>query len=207
MTTSTLRPVVAAALVLALGVTVLAKTKFSSVWKAPEADGFTLKGKKVATLVIDKDDSLRVSGEEALAHQLVARGVSGLPSYRIVPKEVIGNTDQAKAFLERAGIEGVVAMRVVNDDKRRYYQPATWSSASYTTLWGYYGYGVAAVYDPGYTRDERILSIETLIYDVPKNTLIWAGLATTDNPKDPRQVVAEVVKEAVNEMRKQGLAR
>ena len=42
---------------------------------------------------------------------------------------------------------------------------------------------------------------------MPKNTLVWAGLSVTDNPKDGEKVVTEVVKEAVNEMRKQGLAK
>ena len=85
--------------------------------------------------------------------------------------------------------------------------PSTWTNTYYTSLWGYYGYGWGAVYTPGYTRDERFVSIETLIFSVPKNALMWAGLSVTENPKDGRKVVAEVVKEAVNEMRKQGLAR
>ena len=62
--------------------------------------------------------------------------------------------------------------------------PATWTSTYYTSLWGYYGYGWGAVYDPGYVRDQRIISLETLIFSVPKNTLVWAGLSETENPKD-----------------------
>jgi hypothetical protein len=46
-----------------------------------------------------------------------------------------------------------------------------------------------------------------LIFSVPKNTLMWAGLSETENPKDGAKVVTEVVKEAVKEMQKQGLAK
>mgnify|MGYP006274589671 FL=1 len=56
-------------------------------------------------------------------------------------------------------------------------------------------------------RKERIVSLDTLIFDVPKNALVWAGLSRTDNPEDGRKVVEEVVKEAVSEMRKQGLVK
>jgi hypothetical protein len=196
---------VAAALVLVAATTVVAKTKFSSVWKSPEAAKLAFAGKKVAALVIDKDEALRMSGEEALARELTARGMQGVAAYRLVPKEELTSADKAKGWFERAGVEGVVTLRVVNDRVRHTYQPSTWSAPYYGTLWGYYGYGWGAVYDPGYTRDDRIISLETLVYSVPADALLWAGLSETENPKSPGDVVAEVVKEAANEMRKQGL--
>ena len=191
----------------ALSVSLAAKTKFSSVWQSPDAATMSFAGKKVAALVIDKDDSLRVAGEEALVRELNARGMNGVASYRMMPKELAQDPVQAKTWYDKAGVEGVVAFRVVNDDRRRTYVPATWTSTYYTSLWGYYGYGWGAVYDPGYVRDQRIVSLETLIFSVPKNTLVWAGLSETENPKDGQRVVTEVVKEAVSEMRKQGLAK
>jgi hypothetical protein len=184
-----------------------AKTKFQSVWKSPDAASVSLAGQKVAALVIDKDDSLRVAGEEALVRELNARGMQGVASYRMVPKEELQSADKARVWFEKAGVQGVVAFRVVNDQRRKTYVPSTWTNPYYTSLWGYYGYGWGAVYDPGYVRDERIISLETLIFSVPKNSLVWAGLSETENPKDGQKVVAEVVKEAVNEMRKQGLLR
>jgi hypothetical protein len=193
--------------VAALGATVAAKTKFSSVWKAPDAATISFAGKKVAALVIDKDDSLRVAGEEALVRELDARGMKGVASYRMMPKELAQDPAQAKIWFEKAGIEGVVAFRVVSDDRRKTIVPSTWTTAYYSTLWGYYGYSYGAVFTPGYTRNERIVSLETLIFSVPKNALMWAGLSTTENPKDGQKVVTEVVKEAVSEMRKQGLAK
>jgi hypothetical protein len=197
----------ALAVVIGLGVSLAAKTKFSSVWKAPDAGTMSFAGKKVAALVIDKDDSLRVAGEEALVRELESRGMKGVASYRMLPKEELQSADKARVWYERAGVEGVVAFRVVNDDRRRTYVPATWTSTYYTSLWGYYGYGWGAVYDPGYVRDQRIVSLETLVFSVPKNTLVWAGLSETENPKDGAKVVTEVVKEAVKEMQKQGLAK
>src|SRR6188472_1042529 len=107
MTTSTARAGAVSALVLLLGTAVLARTSFSSVWKAPEATSVSFAGKTVAALVIDKDDSLRVAGEEALAAELTARGMKGVPSYRFVPKEELASPERAKGWFERAGAEGV----------------------------------------------------------------------------------------------------
>ena len=201
------RTLIVAALLTGAAVSLTAKTRFESVWKSPEAATVSFAGAKVAALVIDKDESLRMAGEEALVRELNARGMQGVASYRMVPKEELLEADRARPWYEKAGVQGVVALRVVSDDRRTTYVPSTWSSTSYTSLWGYYGYGWGAVYSPGYTRKERIVSLETLVFSVPKNALLWAGLSVTDNPKDGQKVVAEVVKEAVNEMRKQGLAR
>ena len=197
--------VIVAVIVLAAGISLAAKTKFQSVWKAPDAATVSFVGAKVAALVIDKDDSLRVAGEEALVRELTARGLQGVPSYRMIPKEELQSAEKARPWFERAGIQGVVALRVINDDRRKTVVPGQWTSEYYQSFWGYYGYSWGAVYTPGYVRDERIVSLETLIFSVPKNALVWAGQSVTENPKDGRKVVEEVVKEAVSEMRKQGL--
>jgi len=202
-----LRTLAALMVALALGTAVTAKTKFQSVWKSPDATSVSLGGQKVAALIIDKDESLRVAGEEALARELTARGMQGVPSYRMVPKEELQSADKARGWYERAGVQAVVVLKVVSDKTRKNYSAATWSSGYYSSLWGYYGYGWGAVYDPGYTRVDRVVSLETLIYSVPKNTLMWAGLSETDNPKEAAKVIEEVVKEAVKEMHDQGLAK
>lgn len=190
-------------------VTVAAKTTFSSVWKSPDAARIFLGGSKVAAVVIDQDESLRVAGEEALADELTKRGMQGVPSYRMMPKELLKQPDQARGWFEKAGVMGVIAFRLISDEQRRTITPSTWSSAYYTTLGGYYGYGwgTAAVFTPGSDRTERFVSLETLVFSVPRNSLIWAGVSTTENPKNARAAVEEVVREAVKEMEKQGLTR
>ena len=190
-------------LVVAFAVSISAKPKFSSVWSSPDAKSASFAGKKIAAMVIDTDESLRVAGEEALADELTKRGMQGVPSYRLVPKELLKNADQAKAFFERAGVDGVVAFRAVNASQRKVYQPATWSTDYYSSFWGYYGYGWGSVYTSGYTREERFVSVETLIFSVSKNQLLWAGLSTDDDPKKtPRKVIEDVVKEAAKEIEK-----
>jgi hypothetical protein len=200
-------PFVVAAVTAVLGASVLAKTTFKSVWKSPTAHTVSFAGAKVAALVMDKDDSLRVAGEEAMVAELNARGMQGVASYRIGPKEELQDAQKARGWYDRSGVTGVVVLRVVSDDKIKSYTPATWSSAYYTSLWGYYGYGWGAVYSPASTRSLRFISLETLIYSVATDGLVWAGLSETENPKTLAQVIEEVAKEAVKEMQKQGLAK
>jgi hypothetical protein len=193
------------AMIVAASAIAPAATKFTSTWKAPEAAQVRFAGKKVAALVISKDDNLRVSGEEGLARELEARGLQPVAAYRLIPKEELLDAARARGWFERAGVEGIVAMRPVGMDKKRTYTPSTWSTPYYGTLWGYYGYGWGAVYDPGYVREDAILVIETLIFSVPRDKLLWAGVSETTNPKNAAKLLADVVKAAVAEMRKEGL--
>jgi len=184
-----------------------ADTKFTSTWKAPAGAPVTFAGRKVIALVISDDDSLRVSSEEALTAQLTARGLVGTPAYRLIPREEVKRPESARAWFERAGAEGVVAMRLVDAKTVRTYTPDTWTTMPYGTLWGYYGYGWNSMYVPGRVDVDTVFSIETLIFSVPRNQLLWAGVSESRNPKDAQRLIAELVKTIAKELQKQGLTR
>jgi hypothetical protein len=187
---------------------VFAGTKFKTSYKAPGAAHVSFAGKKVAALVISRDENMRVSGEEGLARELSARGVNAIPTYRIVPKEELLDVERAKGWFERAGVEGVVALRPVSAEKERTYVPSVWSGASYSSFWGYYPYGWASPYDPGYIREDMVVVIETLIFSVKADApLLWAGVSETTNPKNAAKLLADLTNAAAKELRKQGLAR
>ena len=160
----------------------------------------------MAALIISQDENLRISGEEALVRELAAIGVpGGVASYRIVPREELNDPAKARVWYERSGAEGVVAMRLVSADVRRTWTPSTWTTPYYSTLWGYYGYGWGSVYDPGYLREDMVAVIETLVFSVPQNKLLWAGVTESTNPKGAGKIIKDVVAATIKEMKKQGL--
>ena len=184
-----------------------AAPRFTSVWKSPDAGAVSFAGKKVAALVMTQDDSLRIAGEEALVRELTGRGLQAVATYRIAPKEELQSGDRAKGWFEKAAVDGVVAMRPVSNDTRTTYNPGMWMSSSYSTLWGYYGYGWGSMYIPGSVERNTIVVVETTIYSVPRNQLLWAAVSETKDPKTLSKFLEELVKEAVKELQKQGLAR
>ena len=188
-------------------VTLSAAIRFTSTFKSIDAGGVNFAGKKVAALVISNDESLRVAGEESLARELNARGVQAVATYRIAPKAELRRPETARPWFEKAGVEGVVVIRPVSADTQQTYSPDTWVSANYGTLWGYYGYGWSAVFIPGGVQRETKVVVESAIYSVPRDQLLWAAVTETTNPRDLRGFVEELVKRSVEEMQKQGLAR
>jgi len=201
------RGVISIALLLLLAVEARAdKPAFTSTWKAPEASGVRFTGKKVAALVISSDMNLRVSAEEQLVSVLAKRGVQGVATYRLAPAEELTTAARAKPWIERAGIEGVVALRPVSADTEVVNSPAQWVTNSYySTLWGYYGYGWSGVYVPGSSRRDTRLVVETLVFSVPLDKLLWGGVSTTTNPEKTPEFLRQLVDAAVKEMKKQRL--
>jgi hypothetical protein len=209
MNSALLKPfTIGCAATIALGAVLsAASVKFTSTWKSPDASGVTFAGKKVAALIISRDESLRISGEEALVRELTARGMQGLATYRIAPKEELRDAERAKVWYEKANVEGVVALRPVSADKRQTYTPDVWINSYYSTFTGYYGYGWGSVYIPGRVQNETFVVVENTIYSLPRNALLWAAVSETKNPKSLQQFIQDLVKESVKELQKQGLAR
>ena len=186
-------------------IAVVQAAKFTSVWVAPDISSIGFAGKKVAALVITKDDGLRQSAEEALVRQLDALGIQGEASYRLAPTPVLQDKDKARAWFEKVGVEGVVAMRIVSADKVTTYSPATFTTGYYGSLWGYYGYSWGVAWSPAFSSEDTKIVVETLIFSVPKDKLLWAGVSETTNPKNTDVFMKDLVSKAVKEMKKQGL--
>jgi hypothetical protein len=188
-----------------------ASTTFNSTWKAPGVEGpLNFKGRKVAALVITKEEGVRYGAEDALAREITAQGAVGVPAYSLIPKEITKDKEKAKEFLAKAGVAGVVVMRPVGKEQQISSTPATyWGGPTYATFWGggYYGYGWGGMYDPGSVRTDTIVYVEILVYSLEKDKLVWAGRSQTTNPSKVADFVKELTTKAAAEMKKQGLIK
>jgi len=116
-------------------------TKLHGVWQLKDGSQLNFRGQKVAATVITDDTSLQMSGEEALVRELTSRGVTGVATYRIAPKEELKSAEKARPWFDKAGVAGVVALRPVAVERVKTYSPVVWASGYYQSYWGYYDYG------------------------------------------------------------------
>ena len=187
-------------------VVVADKPEYTSMWASPDAAGVHFAGKKVAALVISSDQHLRVSAEEQLAGEIAKRGANGVATYRMAPAEELTTAERAKPWFERAGVEGVVALRPLRAETEIIHSPSQWVTNSYySTLWGYYGYGWSGVYVAGGTTRNSTLVVETLIFSLPLDKLLWAAVSTTTDPDHQPVFIKQLVDATVKEMKKQRL--
>jgi hypothetical protein len=189
------------------GTVVAAAPKFRSVWKAPDVSSLDFRSKTVAALVITDDQSLQVSGEEKLVRELLALGVNGIATYRIVPREELKSADKAKGWFERRGVQGVVALRPLAQEVELT-SPVVFASGYDTSFWGYYNYGWTNVYAvPVGTRKTTTVVVETLVYDAMRDRLVWRATSETKDPKDLQHFITDLVSGTVKEMKKMKLVK
>jgi len=200
------RLTIALVVLLAAGVLVSAQ-KLNQVWRNPDAAPLAFAGKKVVAVIMTGDQNLEVSGEEALVRELNMLGVQGVAAYRMIPREELKDAEKAKGWITRAKIDGAVVMRVLSSDKETTYRPSMWVTTGYSTMWSYWGTGwsTTSVYVAGKTVTNKFVSVETLVYNVAKDQLVWAGVSDIKNPQTMQREIALLVSEVVAEMKKNGL--
>ena len=177
--------------------------KFTSTFSAPDARNVSFKGQKVAALVMSESFNLRMSAEEALARELTAKGMTGIAAYKAIPKEEMQDVERAKAWFERVSVAGVVVLRPVSRETVTRPSVEVWTSASYSSLWGYYPYGWASTSSVLATTEDTYIVVEALIFQVATGGLVWGGVSEATNPKNLQKLVGEIVKEASNKIRRE----
>jgi hypothetical protein len=182
-----------------------ATTTFDSTWKAPDVQAVSPVGKTVVAVFISKNESQRRAGEDALAAALSAHGAHGVPAYTILPDEARTDSAAARAKMKEAGANGVVVMRIVGKDQRVTYTPSYAGPSYYGGFGPYWGYGWGSVYEPGYLQTDELVSVETLVYSLDRDKLLWASTSRTTNPNNINAMVREISDVTGEEMVRQGL--
>lgn len=195
------------ALALALAGTVACATggtTFDSTWKDPAVS--TIEFTKVLTVSIGKDDGQRRTIEDRMAQAIMARGrASAVPAYSLLSADEVRDTAISRAKVEAAGVDGIVTVRMVGtQSEQRLVQGAPMPSY-YASPWGYYGYGWGMAYSPSYLVTDTEVQLETNIYSLKENRLIWSGRSRTLNPESVNQMIDEVAQAVGDELRRQGL--
>lgn len=201
------KTLIALAAGLALLVACATTTTLTSTWRSSEAQGINLTGKAIAVVFITNDESLRRSGENALAWDLFERGARGFGTYLLLPSDQHQDGEVAQARMKAAGADAVVTMRVVREDQRITYTPGTMVQDPMRSFRPYWGMGWRTVYQPGNLRTDTLVSVETLVYSLPdaqNSQLIWASTSRTTNPAAIDTLVRDVAEATVRDMVRQG---
>ena len=187
---------------LALMLSSCASTKMTSSWRLPETG--PLEFEKVMALVLVQDASVRRVGEDELVRQI--QRAEAIPSYRLVEEQDLKDEAKLREAVESSGVDAVVVLRPVYDENEITYNSGSYPGPYYS-FYGYYGWGYGISYAPGYYQQDRLVGVETNVYDVKSGKLVWSGLSQTTNPEGVRKLVADTAKAVRNEMRKYGFLK
>jgi hypothetical protein len=177
-------------------------TELAATWHEPNPQ--PLHFRKMIAVFVTKSETFRRTMEDKLAEQFP----NTVQSYKVLKTtDVSDAADGAKIRqqLARDGFDGAIIMRVVNVDQRLTYTPGTyWYGPPYYTFAGYWGTAWGYPYDPGYLNEDVVVSIETQIYSLQNDKLIWAARSETTNPRSVSRLGDSVIKHVKEKLEKQG---
>jgi hypothetical protein len=179
--------------------------EFRSSWKATDMQKLDMAGKKVAAVVVSRDESLRMSVEEAVARELTSRGMVGVAAYRTIPAELLQDADKALAWFKKTGVAGVVVLRPLSVDKERVASAVVWSTVYYQSFSNYYASAWQTVTPIGKGREVTTIAVETLLFDVSKGGLVWGSVTEATDVKSVQSYVSGLAGAISQELQRAGL--
>ena len=177
-------------------------TKVVQKWISPEVAKYQFN--HVLTICIIKDPEIRQMVEDAMAGR--ARKGNALPSYSILQESELRDKEQAKAKILKMGFDGAVVMRPLRVEDKVHYVPGSYPP-HYGSFWGYYGWAWPTLYVPDYTYTDKVVQVETAIFSIKDDKLLWTTVSETTNPESARDVVLDIAKAIGKEARKLGLVK
>jgi len=171
-------------------------TTMQSSWKAPGATYTKEQFKKVMVVALFKDETSRRIAEDKIA----AKNIAFRASYMVLGKDQ-QNMDEAsfKAFVAKEGYDAVLTLHLVDVEQRTSYVPGTYQGGYY----GWYGMNYGGFYQPGYYIEDKNYIIETNVFSVSQDKLLWSGVTSTLNPTDINRTVDEVWDAVVTRMKRE----
>lgn len=174
-------------------------TQIEKTWTDPSftpasAKAFT----KILAIGLLNDESTRRIAEDKMVAQM--KNVTAVQSYSYLQA---GDTARnvVEERLKKDGFDGVVIMRLANVEKSTSYVPGT-------TYYGWYGYRYGGAYgSPGYYQEDKTYYIETNLYSLESNKLLWSGTTSSLNPSKVDKALDETIVALREQMQKQGLIK
>lgn len=200
--TSLLRlPSVSAALVAAVALSgCYHSTRLAATWKEPGAG--QIRFRQPIVVFVSKDAVFRRMMEDKMASHFQ----NAVQSYRVLKDADMTDGSRVLHLLDESGYDGAIIMDVVNVANVVTYTPGTyWYGPPYYTFAGYWGSAWGYPYDPGYLTNNVVVSIETQIYSLRNDKLIWAARSETTDPRSVGKLGDSVLRHVMQELRKEGL--
>lgn len=178
----------------------------TSVWTDPGYSGQPKKNVLVVGLAQNRQ--VRISFEYQLTREFTSRGISAMASIDGIPQDVQLDKQNFAQYFGDKNFDAVLVTGLVSADTVEQYNPGSvyvLPVGHYNTWHGYYGAVYAVHHEPGYWTSNTEFILESNLYDVASEKLIWRGISKAVNPENAMQVIEELSKILVGRLALDGL--
>jgi len=191
------RQFLAVLMTLALGA--CASTGIAESWIDPGTKELP-RFKKVFVAYIGADSAAQRLAEDSMAKHLAAPEV--LKSYALYPDAKGLDPARVKDELRAQGCDGAVMMRLARIEQE--ISATSTHPGYYGSFGGYWGHGYGAPVD---VRTDEIVHMETNVYSLTDDKLVYSARSETFNPSSTEQLVDEIAAAIAKDLDQRGLKR
>src|SRR5580765_4231211 len=180
-------------------------TKIEKSWMEPGASVTASAPNKVLMIAMVKDETSRRVIEDHLVKRASGTGVA---SYTLVSTDMLKQaSDEAlKKIVTDGKFTHIILMRLADVEKETSYVPGT-TTSFYGGYGRYYGYGAVMYSSPGYYTTDKNYFVETTVYSINPDKLLWTGTTKTVNPSKVEKTVNDIADVVAEKMKKDGFLK
>ena len=154
--------------------------------------------RNVAVFVLGTDPAVRRYAEEEFVRRL-PMNTWGIAGDSLVPVAEQGDLEKVRSRLRASRFDGAIVARLTGIDGAPSAKPAPAQGGS---LGDYYASTYKELERPDGSRSFTTVRIQTNVYAVATESLIWSGSSRTFNPDAVRDVAGDVAKAVVEQLQK-----
>lgn len=186
-----------------------ANSSFINTWNRPGAQQIDSLTSKMAVVFMSPDAGRRRAAEDQMVRALAAYGIRAIAAESIFEANQVGSARAMQRRFEDAGISTVLTMRVLGERAAIAPGPPPYDQypprLDYLQLSQYWGYGWGRVYVAGYLLTDTDVAVETLVYSLPRDELLWASRSRQIHKYQIPLLIAELGDSVPKEMIRVGL--
>jgi hypothetical protein len=192
-----------------------ANTKISQSWVEP--DNNKTYGNLLIIGVAESEQNRRAY-ESHFVDDLRAIGIGAEASYKLIKSNETIDRDSVAKAIKGLHIDGVIVTHLVAVDEETIYRPSTgymygggygvgYGGGYYGGLYSYYPHVNSYVHNPGYYTTHETYTLETNLYDVESEELVWSARSRSFAPESVQEVVVDVTKLLIQDLEDKNLIK
>ncbi len=189
-----------------------ANTKISQSWVEPD-------NKKsygdLLIIGIAESEQNRRAYESHFVDDLRAMGIEAEASYKLIKSNEKIDRDTVAKAIDGLNIDGVIVTHLVAVDEETVYRPSTGSmyggygvgygGGYYGGLYSYYPHVNSYVNNPGYYTTHETYTLETNLYDVESEELVWSARSRSFAPESVQEVIVDLTNLLIQDLKDKNL--
>jgi len=175
-------------------------TQMMERWMEPTYQ--PLQASKVVVIGVG-ENTRRVSiFEDIMGQKLASRKIDVVKGSAILPRDSV-DIETFKKIVHSTGAQLVIVSRLLGVENETSYVPGTTSyvpAPSYYGMYGYYYSSYAVMSTPGYYTSYKVYKVESNVYDVQLEKLVWSGESHTTDPQNMQDGVDSFSNTLIDEL-------